>query len=200
MSQRNNSRSFKRIAIYCGASSGTDPSYIAQAYKVGGLLATENIGIVYGGGNVGMMKAVADGALSQNGEVIGVIPRKLMELELLHPKLTQHYITETMQERKMLMIELSDAFIALPGGFGTLEELAEVTTLTQLNYHDKPVGILNINGYFDPLLLWIQHASTEGFIHPTHTDLICNAANTPELLTLLRHKSIPSIKEQLKDL
>ncbi len=200
MSQQNICRSLNKIAVYCGASSGTDPSYLAQAHQVGSFLALQGVSIVYGGGNVGMMKAVADGALSQNGEVIGVIPRRLIELELLHPGLTRHYVTESMQERKMLMIQLSEAFIALPGGFGTLEELTEVTTLTQLNYHDKPVGMLNTNGYFNPLLLWIENASSEGFIHPTHSDLICRSENIGDLLDQLKAKKHPSIHEQLKDL
>ena len=105
-----------------------------------------------------------------------------------------------MQERKMLMMQLADAFIALPGGFGTLEELAEVTTLTQLNYHDKPVGLLNVKNYFDPLLSWITHASSEGFIHPTHTDLLC-VSNTPtSLLDLMSNKKHPSLDELLKEL
>ena len=200
MSQRNNYRSLNKIAVYCGASSGTNPLYVDQAYQVGSILAAQGMSIVYGGGNVGMMKAVADGVLSQNGQITGVIPKRLLELELLHPGLTQHYVTESMQERKMLMIQLSDAFIALPGGFGTLEELTEVTTLTQLNYHDKPVGVLNTNRYFDPLFFWIKHASTEGFIHPVHSNLICRSESIHDLLEQLRNQKHPSIHEQLKDL
>ena len=146
------------------------------------------------------MKCVADGALKENGTIIGVIPRKLQELELIHPNLSETYITESMQERKLLIAQLADAFIALPGGFGTLEELAEVTTLTQLNYHDKPVGLLNINGYFNLLIKWLEHAAQENFIHKSHQHLISISDDPNEMLQLLKDKQHPKLELQLKDI
>ena len=135
------------IAVYCGARSGHDSIYEKEAYKLGAVLADRSITLVYGGGNVGLMKQVADGCLAHGGSVIGVIPKMLADLELAHPNIQKLYLTQSMQERKMMMAQLADGFIAMPGGFGTMEEMFEVLTPTQLNYHNKPVGLLNIQGY-----------------------------------------------------
>ncbi len=158
----------RRICVYCGSSSGTEPVHRAAAHDLGAFLAQSGIGVVYGGGNVGLMGALADGALSQNGEVIGVIPRALMEKELGHSGVMQLHVVGSMHERKQLMVDLSDGFIALPGGFGTLDELFETLTWLQLSFHDKPVGILNIDAFFDGLIVFISHMSQKGFIKAEH--------------------------------
>lgn len=158
----------RRICVYCGSSAGSDPLHRAAAHDLGAFLAQSGIGLVYGGGNVGLMGAVADGALSQKGEVIGVIPRSLMEKELGHGGVTQLHVVGSMHERKQLMVDLSDGFIALPGGFGTLDELFETLTWLQLSFHDKPVGILNMGGFFDGLIDFVSQMSRSGFLKPEH--------------------------------
>ncbi len=158
----------RRICVYCGSSSGSDPVHRAAAHDLGAFLAQSGIGLVYGGGNVGLMGAIADGALSQKGEVIGVIPKSLMEKELGHGGVTELHVVGSMHERKQLMVDLSDGFIALPGGFGTLDELFETLTWLQLSFHDKPVGLLNVGGFFDGLIEFISHMSLSGFLKPEH--------------------------------
>jgi hypothetical protein len=154
----------RAICVFCGASSGADPSYIAAARTVGAGLAERGIEVVYGGGRLGLMGAVADAALAAGGRVTGVIPGALVEREVAHRGLTDLRIVTTLHERKALMAELADAFIALPGGFGTLEELAEVLSWAQLELHAKPIGALDIGGYFAPLVAFLDHATAEGFI------------------------------------
>ena len=185
------------MAVYCGARAGASPLYKQRAYQFGVLLARRNITLVYGGGNVGLMKAVADGCLSQKGRVIGVITEKLKVLELAHPNLNKLYVTQSMQERKFLMAQLSDAFVALPGGFGTLEELFEVLSLTQLCYHAKPVGVLNINDYYQPLQSWIAHAHHEGFINTNHSALLIFEKQEDLLLDKLMNAPLFDIEEEL---
>ncbi len=141
----------RRIAIYCGSSRGNDPVFENAAVQLARYLVSEGIGIVYGGGNVGIMGIIADAALAAGGEVIGVIPESLLAKELGHQGCTELHITRSMHERKQLMVDLSDAFIALPGGFGTLDELFETLTWLQLGFHGKPVGLLNVAGFFYPL-------------------------------------------------
>ena len=187
----------KRIAIYCGSRSGDHPEYTLAAQKLADTLVAKGIGRVYGAGNVGLMKVVADRVLEGGGQGWGVIPRKIIALELAHPQLTETFVTESMRERKLMMAQMSDAFIALPGGFGTLEELAEVATLTQLNYHDKPVGVLNTRGYFDSLLAWIKHANSEGFIRDAHVNLVASSADPEILLNQMTQASFPKIEDQL---
>ena len=189
--------SLQTIAVYCGARSGNDPIYTQKAYSLGRLLAEKSITLVYGGGNVGLMKAVADGCLEHNGTVIGVIPHMLKELELAHSGLHKLYTTQSMQERKMLMLQLSDAFIAMPGGFGTMEEMFEALTLTQLNYQSKPVGMLNINGYYDPLKQWISLAHEQGFLSSNHTQLLHFSAEGEDLLEKLGQASFFSLASEL---
>ena len=193
-------RQIQKIAVYCGASSGNNPIYIQEAQKLGHFFAEQNITLIYGGGNVGMMKAVADAVLDSGGTAIGVIPKDLALLELEHPRLSKCYVTDSMQERKFLMRSLADACIALPGGWGTLEELSEFTTLSQLNYHDKSVGLLNSNGYFDLLLQFLYHAQNEGFVHSSHQNLMVVNKDPQMLLEEMRKQVFPSIKEQVNDL
>ncbi len=173
----------RRVCVFCGASAGNDPAYAALARSVGEGLARRGIGIVYGGGRVGLMGVVADAALATGGEVIGVIPRSLVDRELAHPGATEMRIVGTLHERKALMAELSDAFVALPGGLGTLEELAEVVSWAQLGLHTKPIGLLGVRGYWDDLLRWLDGAVAAGFVPPANRDLMVEAADLDELLT-----------------
>lgn len=168
--------------MFCGASPGRSPAYLELAASVGTGLAERGIGVVYGGGRVGMMGAVADAALAAGGEVIGVIPRRLVDRELAHRALTTLHIVETLHERKAMMADLSDGFIALPGGLGTLEELAEVASWAQLGLHEKPLGLLGLDGYWDALVAWLDHATAEGFVTPDHRALV---VADPDLDTLL---------------
>ena len=161
-----------RICVFCGASLGHDPRHATFAREVGAGFARRGIGLVYGGGRVGLMGAVADGALDAAGEVHGVIPRALVDRELAHPGLTQLHVVETLHERKARMADLSDAFVALPGGLGTLEELAEVLSWAQLGLHAKPVALLDPGGYFDRLLDYLDHAVEAGFVAPAHRRLL----------------------------
>jgi uncharacterized protein (TIGR00730 family) len=158
----------RAIGVFCGSSAGVDPAYTHMARKLGELLAQQSIALVYGGAQVGLMGSVADAALAAGGRVIGVIPRMLMTRELGHPGLTELRVVETMAERKQVMMDLSDAFIALPGGIGTLDELFEVWTTTQLGQHSKPCGLLNVQGYFDQLLGFLDHAVAQGFLREQH--------------------------------
>src|SRR5215469_5924737 len=146
--------------VFCGSNRGTNPRYAAAA-ELGRCLASSGIGIVYGGGKVGLMGVLADAAIEQGGEVIGVIPRMLVDREIAHPGLTELRIVGSMHERKALMADLSDAFIAMPGGYGTLDEFCEILTWTQLGLQQKPIGMLNVDGYFDPLLALFDHAVAE---------------------------------------
>lgn len=168
----------KNLCVFCGSSTGVRPDYAAAAKATGRLLAERGIGVVFGGGSVGMMGAVADAALEMKGEVIGVIPHALAAREVDHTGLTALHKVDTMHERKALMAELADGFIALPGGLGTLEELMEVWTWVQLGIHRSPVGLLNVAGYFDGLLTFADHAVSEGFVRPAHRDMLV-VADTP---------------------
>lgn len=172
----------RRICIFCGASPGVGTAYVELARSVGAGLAAKGIGVIYGGGRVGLMGAVADAALQAGGEVIGVIPRRLVDRELAHPGLTKLHVVTTLHERKATMSDLADAFIALPGGLGTLEELAEVVSWAQLELHDKPIGLLGVDDYWASLLGWLDHAVQEGFIAPRHRELVAVRSSLDELL------------------
>jgi len=171
----------RRICVFCGASPGHDPAFAALARSVGEGLATHGIGLVYGGGRVGLMGEVADATLAAGGEVIGVIPRALVDRELAHPAASEMRVVETLHERKATMSQLSDAFIALPGGLGTLEELAEVTSWAQLELHAKPIGVLGTS-YWAPLLGWLDGAVAAGFVAPDHRALILEDDDLDSLL------------------
>lgn len=184
---------FRRIAVYCGSSPGVDPRYLKAAHAVGAELAGRGIDVVYGGGRVGMMGAVADAALAAGGKVYGVIPEKLKSRELAHEGVTELFIVDSMHARKTIMASMSDAFIGLPGGWGTLEEVFEVVTWSQLNYHKKPVGLLNVDGYFDHLVAFADHAAKEGFIRAVHRPLLTSAATLGALLEGLAQIHVPDI-------
>lgn len=190
---------FQRVCVYCGSSNHVDRAFLDAALGVGRLIAERGLGVVYGGGSVGLMNQVAEGALRAGGEVIGVIPKKLMALELGRGDLTELRVVDGMHSRKRVMAELSDAFIALPGGYGTLEELFEVTTWTQLNYHRKPVGLLNVAGYFDHLVAFLDRASSEGFIRQLHRGLISVDTDAAGLLARLESQRIPDLKKWIED-
>jgi uncharacterized protein (TIGR00730 family) len=171
----------RRLCVFCGSSVGARPAYEAAATSLAHCLVRLQIGVVYGGGNVGLMGRLADAVLEAGGEVIGVIPRSLVEKEVCHRGLSDLRIVGSMHERKALMANLSDGFIALPGGYGTLEEFCEVLTWTQLGLHRKPCGLLNVDGYYDSLLALFDHATAERFVTSTHRHMVI-AATDPELL------------------
>jgi uncharacterized protein (TIGR00730 family) len=173
-----------RVCVYAGSNPGADPAYAEAAAELAELLASRDIGVVYGGGKVGLMGILADSALAAGGEVIGVIPQDLMDREIGHGGLTELHVVGSMHERKALMAELSDAFVALPGGAGTLEELIEVYTWSQLGLHDKPMGVLNVRGYYHGLAALLDHAVQEGFLRPQHRAAMHSAATPAELLGL----------------
>jgi uncharacterized protein (TIGR00730 family) len=154
----------RSICVFCGAATGRDPAYAAAAHATGDTLARRGIRLVYGGSRSGLMGAVADGALAAGGQVIGVIPRGLVDRELAHPGVTDLQVVETLHQRKAAMADQADAFIALPGGLGTLEELAEVLSWAQLDLHTKPIGLLDVGGYFSPLEAFLDRAVSEGFL------------------------------------
>ncbi len=161
-----------RICVFCGSNSGSSPDYLAAAADLGRQLAQRRIGLVYGGSNVGLMGALADATLNAGGHVIGVIPRSLVDREVAHRGLPDLRVVETMHERKALMAGLSDGFIAMPGGYGTFDELCEILTWAQLGIHSKPIGLLNILCYWDPFLAFLDHAVTAGFLKSAHRCLI----------------------------
>lgn len=175
----------RRICVFCGASSGNRPAYVAAAKRVGRELAERGIGLVYGGGNIGLMGTLADACLEAGGYVIGVIPQALVAKEVAHKRLSDLRIVASMHERKAMMAELSDAFIAMPGGFGTFEELFEVVTWAQLGLHVKPCALLNVDGYYDPLIALIDHAVKEDFITSTHRQLLLSGTDAHQLLDRL---------------
>lgn len=176
----------RRIAIYCGSSRGLDPDFPTAAAGLARHLVSQGIGIVYGGGNVGLMGVVADAALAAGGEVIGVIPESLLAKELGHQGCTQLHVTRSMHERKQLMVDLSEGFIALPGGFGTLDELFETLTWLQLGFHTKPVGLLNVNGFFDHLLTYLDHMTAAGLLKPEHRASLLTDTSPQGLLEKMR--------------
>ncbi|MEM1231001.1 MAG: TIGR00730 family Rossman fold protein [Pseudomonadota bacterium] len=173
------------ICVFCGSSPGNDPRYMAAARALGTLLAEREIGLVYGGATVGTMGAVADAAIAAGGRVYGVIPRALHDIEIAHPGLTELDVVETMHQRKARMAERSAAFLALPGGIGTLEELFEVWTWAQLGIHQKPVGVLNVDGFYEPLLGFLDQLVQEGFVRTAHRDLLLARAEPAALVDAL---------------
>lgn len=181
----------KRIVVYCGANVGNNPAYKAAAISVGRTLAEQGIGLVYGGGGVGLMGVVADAALEAGGEVIGVIPEALKVLEVGHKNLTAMHVVPDMHSRKAMMLGLADAVIAMPGGFGTMDELFEALTWSQLDYHRKLCGVLNVAGYFDHLLAWLDHSVSEGLVKPANLGLIVAGGTVEELLDGLRTREFP---------
>jgi uncharacterized protein (TIGR00730 family) len=173
----------KRLAVYCGSATPEDPRYIQLAQEVGRTLATRDIGVVYGGGKLGLMGAVADSALAAGGEVIGVIPEALVNSEVAHRGCTELHVVSGMHERKLAFTNLSDGFLTIPGGVGTMDELWEAVSWAQLGYHTKPVGLLNAFGFYDQLLAFNHHMIAVGFIRPAHAGIIMAETELDLLLT-----------------
>lgn len=185
----------KRIAVFCGSSPGANDDYSRQAWLLGATLAQQHIGVVYGGANIGLMKKVADGALDNGGEVIGVLPEFMKERELAHTNLTEMIWVKTMHERKYRMNELSDGIIALPGSYGTMDELFEMLTLEQLGFHKKPVALLNINGFYDALISLTQTMTREGFLKEVFRNILLTSNNISDLLYQMQTFQPPAISK-----
>lgn len=164
--------SMKRICVFCGSSSGTDPVYLNAAEKLGEFLAKKGVGLVYGGGRVGLMGKIADTVMASGGEVVGVIPAALDEKEIAHRGITELRVVDSMHERKAMMADLADGFIAMPGGFGTFEEFCEIVTWAQLGIHKKPCALLNVNGFYDQMITMFDHSTQQGFIRDEHRALV----------------------------
>jgi uncharacterized protein (TIGR00730 family) len=171
-----------RVAVYCGSATGNDPAFLAEACALGAAIAAAGLGLVYGGATVGLMGAVADAALAGGAEVIGVLPDVLADKEIAHARLTRLELVPTMHERKARMAKLADAFLILPGGYGTLEEMLEVVTWAQLRLHNKPVILINTAGYWDGLLAFLDTAVTDGFLKPKNRELLRVAADANEAI------------------
>lgn len=175
----------RRVCVFCGSAMGTRPDYADSARCLGQALAEHGLGLVFGGGHIGLMGVLADAVLSAGGEAIGVIPQALVDRELAHRGLTELRVVRTMHERKAVMADLADAFVALAGGFGTADEFFEILTWSQLGLHAKPAGLLNTAGYFEPLLAWLDRAVAEGFLRTDHRALLLESDDPAELLTRL---------------
>ncbi len=188
----------KRLAVYCGSATPADPCYVETARLVGQSLAARGIGVVYGGGKLGLMGAVADAALEAGGEVIGVIPEALVGTEVAHRGCTELHVVPGMHERKRLFADLADGFLTLPGGVGTMDELWEAISWAQLGYHSKPVGLLNAAGFYNGLLEFNAHMISVGFIRPQHKDILIADDDLDRLLTRMAahvpHKTILAMK------
>ena len=183
----------KRICVFCGSSSGNNSGYRAAATNLGKLLAERELTLVYGGGNVGLMGIIANSVLAHGGKATGVIPQFLVEKELVHDRLSEVHIVDSMHERKALMAELADGFIALPGGFGTLEETVEVLTWAQLGLHRKPIGLLNVEKYFSALYEFFEHMVKEKFLHTEYKDMILVKDNAADMLDSMVSFRLPYI-------
>ena len=183
--------------MFCGSSPGRSPAYVQCASHLGALLASRGLETVHGGASVGLMGALADSALAAGGTVIGVIPNRLVGYEIAHPGLTKLHVVETMHERKTMMAELADAVIALPGGSGTLDELFELFTWKQLGMHRKPIGLLDVDGYWQPLLAFLQHAVNERFLRAEHLDTLVFERSAEALLDRLASSSHPEVDKWL---
>ncbi len=180
----------KNICVFCGSSNGSIPIYESKTIELAELMVNHNLELIYGGGSIGLMGILANQVLSLSGRVTGIIPKFLYDLEVGHDGITRLIIVKSMHERKEKMAEMADAFIALPGGFGTLEELAEMMTWVQLKLIEKPVGLLNINGYYDPLLEQLDHMVKEGFLKPVNRSILLSSDDPKILLTLLNEESL----------
>ncbi len=175
----------KRVSVFCGSAEGHDPDILAEAVVLGKLLAERNIGLVYGGAGIGVMGTLANACLEAGGDVTGVIPRTLMRKEVAHAGLTKLLVVEDMHTRKSIMANMSDGFIALPGGFGTFEEVFEMVTWNQIHIHSKPLVLINTNGFYDGLISFVKHASEKGFIRSSNLDLLPTASDSRKALSFL---------------
>ncbi len=187
----------KRLCLFCGSSSGNRPAYAEAARELGATLARRGIGLVYGGGRVGLMGEAADAALSADGEVIGVIPKAICDLEVEHRGCTELHVVESMHIRKQMMHDLSDGFITLPGGHGSFDELFETITWLQLGSHTKPVGLLNVEGYYDSLLSMLDHALAEGFLTPFVRELLLVDDDLERLMERMEKWEAPDLRQWL---
>ena len=183
---------FRRICVFCGSSPGARPAYASAAIALASELAARKIAVVYGGSNVGLMRILADTALELGGDVIGVIPQSLVSREVAHDRLSEIRVVASIHERKALMAELSDGFIALPGGFGTLDEFCEVLTWTQLGLQAKPAGLLNVEGYYDHLLRLFDHAVVEQFLKPAHRRIVIAEQSPAALIDRMLECQLPA--------
>ena len=188
----------KRVCVFCGSSIGNQPVYREAAEAMGALLAKRGIGLVYGGGHVGLMGVIADAVLAGGGEAIGVIPQALADREIAHAGLTKLHVVDSMHTRKAMMADLSDAFIAMPGGVGTFEEYFEAVTWTQLGVHRKPCGLLNAGAFYTPLVAFIDQAVSEGFIKPVHRGIIVCDADPGRLLDKLANVTLPDVPKWIR--
>ena len=187
----------RRLAVFCGSNPGARPEYVEGARALGRLLCQRRVGVVYGGSSVGLMAALAETVLEEGGDIIGVIPKMLVEREVAHRALSDLRIVDSMHERKALMAELSDGFVALPGGIGTLEEFFEIWTWAQLGVHDKPCGLLNIAGYFDPLLEFLDRAVAEKFVRDVHRSMVIVESEPEALLARFEDYEAPKVVKWL---
>ncbi len=187
----------QRICVYCGSNNGARPEYADAARELADVLVRHELGLVYGGAAVGIMGVIADRVLEQGGTVHGVIPKLLEDKEIAHQGLTRLHVVSSMHERKSMMAMLSDGFIAMPGGFGTLEELVEMLTWGQLKFHDKPCGILNVRGYFDHLLKYLDHAVAEGFLRPENREMVLHDSAPAGLVQQFERYSAPRVEKWL---
>lgn len=183
----------KSLVVFCGSSSGSDVRFAEQALLLGKTLAQQQIALIYGGARIGLMGAVADGALRAGGKVIGVLPRFLQSKEIAHAELTELHLVDSMHERKMLMNEMCDGAIALPGGFGTMEEFFEMLTWAQLGLHQKPVALLNVAGFYDPLLALVQTMVDNALLKQQNQSLILHSSNIDTLLNMMRSYQAPTV-------
>ncbi len=188
----------RSVCVFCGSSAGNRDVYAAAARNVGQTIAEQGLRLIYGGAMVGLMGEVADAALAAGGEVIGVIPVALVEREIAHGGLTETHHVKSMHERKAMMADLSDAFLALPGGVGTLEELFEIWTWGQLGHHRKPVGILNVEGYFDPLLAFVDRQYSEGFMRHEHRDMLVVESDPARVLKRFSNYLAPAVAKWIR--
>lgn len=199
MTDRPEGAPFRSVCVYCGSSNHVSPAFLDAAEAFGALLARRGVTVVYGGGAVGSMGRLASGALGAGGKVVGVIPEKLLGLELGRLDLTELLVVPDMHARKKAMADRADAFVALPGGYGTLEELFEALTWTQLNYHRKPVGLLDRDGYFADLVSFLRRAVQEGFVRPLHADLLLSDDDPTRLLDRMERFDIPKLESWIRD-
>jgi uncharacterized protein (TIGR00730 family) len=185
----------KRVAVFTGSNPGSRPEYLEAARALGDTLARRGLTLVYGGARVGLMGALADAALAAGGPVTGVMPEALVAKEVAHAGLSELHVVRSMHERKALMADLADAFVAMPGGWGTLDELFEILTWAQLGLHRKPCAVLNVRGYFDPLLAFLDHSVREGFVRDEHRAMLLVAASAAELLDRLGEARPPVVEK-----
>jgi uncharacterized protein (TIGR00730 family) len=189
----------QRICVYTGSNKGKRPEYLQAAQALGKELAVRGWSLVYGGGHTGLMGAIADTVMAEGGEVIGVMPGAMFPEEVAHKGITKLYEVNSMHERKAMMADLADGFVTMPGGLGTYDELFEMLTWAQLGFHQKPVGLLNVSGYFDPLLSFIHHTMSEGFMHPSHAELLIHKERPADLLDSLAAYVPPALHSKWTD-